>query len=159
MERSHERRGRRSPAGAQTTIVGAAILRLSRFPAQRSARPPFPKRPRHSKERRRAGGLLKQLQLSGAAWGLRRTVREVSRFSLESASAAQAAPAALGAAILRLAPPFPPILLLLGQFFHCKPNARQRPILASLFMTLSHRSRSKKPELGLEVATVRQEER
>lgn len=38
VERSHRRSGRRSPGGAQTTIVGAAILRLSRFPAQNSRR-------------------------------------------------------------------------------------------------------------------------
>lgn len=132
---------------------------VSCFPAQSSARPPLPKRMRHSKERRRAGGLCKQLQLSGATWGPRRTTRVVSRLSLESSFAAQAAPAALGAAILRLAPPSPPILFLLGQFFHCKPNTRQRPILASLFRTESHRSCSKKPELGPQVATVRQEER
>lgn len=55
--------------------------------------------------------------------------------------------------------PFPPILFLLRQFFHCQPNARQRPILASLLMTPSHESRSKEPELSPEVATVRQEER
>ncbi|XDA90584.1 hypothetical protein R6Z07F_020186 [Ovis aries] len=35
VERSHKRSGCLSPAGAQTTIVGAAILRPSRFPAQR----------------------------------------------------------------------------------------------------------------------------
>lgn len=43
----------------------------------------------------------------GRLRGPRRTAREVSHLSLESASAAQAAPAALGAAILRLAPPSP----------------------------------------------------
>ncbi|KAF3812440.1 hypothetical protein GH733_019576 [Mirounga leonina] len=48
VERSHKHRGCPSPAGAHTTIVGAAILRPSRFPAQRLVQPPLPKQPRHS---------------------------------------------------------------------------------------------------------------
>lgn len=53
----------------------------------------------------------------------------------------------------------PPILFLLGQFFHRRPKARQRPSVTFLLITRSHRSRPQVPELGLEVATVRQEER
>lgn len=108
VKKSHKCRVCLGRAGSQTTIVEAAILRPSCFPrpalstaVDRRATPTF----LNNKGPSTAGVTGSN---SGCCLGAPRcTALEASHLSLESASAVQAAPAALGAAILRLTSPSP----------------------------------------------------
>lgn len=71
-----------SPAGAQTTIVGAAILGPCRFPAQHSAAPETSSTRGREWARRSLVERASALEGAGRRWSQRRTASELSNRSL-----------------------------------------------------------------------------
>lgn len=152
--------GEKPPAQCPTSAPPALKPQLWEPPswdraASPPSAPPLPKRAPRAGESGRAGHSWNELRLSRErVGGGDSAVRLLSCRTAPSVCLYRS-----GSRHLETSSSVPPILFLLGQFIHHRPKARQRPILTSLLITPSHRNRPQVPELGPEVATVRQKER